>query len=107
VSELVGYDVSDELFVERRGLVSHQQAGLSKGDQTPVLHRPRQKVWDSNQVWRRWREGRKSRERGMERWRGKYQGIFCVSLSKILHFSHTFSNESTIQVKGSEYIQNP
>lgn len=54
MGELVCYDRGNHLFLQRRGLLAHQQAGLSERDESPVLHSSGQEVRDGYQVWRQW-----------------------------------------------------
>lgn len=54
--KLMGYDRGNYLFFQRGGLFSHQQAGLSESDESPVLHGSSQEVWNGYQVWQK-REG--------------------------------------------------
>lgn len=44
------------LLLQKGRVLSNQQAGLSEGDETPVLHRSRQEVWDGDQVWPGWQK---------------------------------------------------
>ena len=51
--KLMGYDGGNYLFFQRGRLFSHQQAGLSESDESPVLHGSSQKVRNGHQVWQK------------------------------------------------------
>lgn len=50
MGQLMCYDRGNHLFLQKRGLVAHQQAGLSESDEPPVLHGSCQEVRDGHQI---------------------------------------------------------
>lgn len=50
MGKLMRYYRGNALFLQTRGILSHQQAGLSESDQAPVLHGSCQEVRDGYQV---------------------------------------------------------
>lgn len=51
MGQLMCDDRGDHLFLQKRGLLAHQQGGLSERDEPPVLHGSCQEVRDSYQIW--------------------------------------------------------
>lgn len=64
MGELVRYDRGNYLFFQRRGVLAHQQAGLSESDESPVLHSSCQEVWDGYKVWPKWEGTRQAEQSG-------------------------------------------
>lgn len=50
VGKFMSHNRSHHLFLQEGRVFPHQQAGLSEGDETPVLHRSCQEVWDGDQI---------------------------------------------------------